>query len=251
MPDTLVDANIMSALPVFCEKIVFVGDARSGKSSVIDRYIHNSFSPDPDPTLSMRLGTKSWAVSEPSACVVNVELWDTQRGFGKNPAGEEFWRGTRAVVVCVDGQSSSCSSSSLRWLTGDAINECRKYEPSAIIFLLATKSDTLSERRENDIQDELQSFVDQRLCTTWALVSAKTMKGIYDKEDFLKQLLHALISQDIKAHKNRSRRSSTRQRQSLMDNNNRQSIRSSIRASAIGGPIKDVVLRLGSTAPNN
>ena len=37
MPDTLVDANIMSALPVFCEKIVFVGDARSGKSSVIDR----------------------------------------------------------------------------------------------------------------------------------------------------------------------------------------------------------------------
>lgn len=97
--------------------------------------------------------------------------------FGKGPAGQQFWQGTRAVVVCVDGQSSSCSNSALRWLTGTAVEECRKYEPNCIIFLLATKADSLSERRENEIEDELQSFVEQRLCNSWAVVSAKTMKG--------------------------------------------------------------------------
>ncbi|CDJ38519.1 hypothetical protein, conserved [Eimeria tenella] len=35
-PDTLADARLTAALPAFREKIVFVGDAQSGKTSVID-----------------------------------------------------------------------------------------------------------------------------------------------------------------------------------------------------------------------
>ena len=75
--------------------------------------------------------------------------------------------------------------------------------------------------------------------------------GIYDREDFLKQLLHVLITQDLKAHKSRSRRSSARQRHSLIDD--RTSTRSSVseRASLLGGQLKDVVLRLGSGTGNN
>lgn len=97
--------------------------------------------------------------------------------FGNSPAGEHFWRGTRAVVVCVDGQSSNCGRTAARWLTGPVIAECRKYEPNAIICLLATKADSFSERRINVIDRELQAFVDQRLCSTWAQVSAKAMTG--------------------------------------------------------------------------
>ncbi|CDJ62209.1 hypothetical protein, conserved [Eimeria necatrix] len=36
LPDTFADARLMAALPAFRQKIVFVGDAQSGKTSVID-----------------------------------------------------------------------------------------------------------------------------------------------------------------------------------------------------------------------
>lgn len=282
----------------------------------------------------MRVGTKSWAISDPGACVVNVELVDTPRGvsltllfrapdagrqsrasrcpqipcallppavfallfcvlrqFANSAAGNEFWQGTRAVIVCVDGQSRSCHGVASRWLTGPVIAECRKHSPNAIICLLATKADSYSERRAQIIDTEMQSFVERNLCSTWAKVSAKEMTGklpvnssaasrlprkklsprftfrlkrlfsnsrylqgascgslsvgIYDKADFLKQLLYALVTQDLKAHKNRVRRS-IKARASVVEPDRASATgRASIsqRASVMGAQLKEVAVR--------
>lgn len=242
---------MMMALPVFKEKIVFIGDPSSGKSSIVDRYIHNRFNLHAEPTWAMRLGTKSWAISDPAACIVNVELWDTPRGFGSTPAGEQFWQGTRAVVVCVDGQSANCASTASQWLRGSAIAECRKYCPNVLVCLLATKADAFSDHRKENIDSEMQAFADRSLCSTWAQVSAKAMTGIYDKSDFLKQLLHALVSKDLKGNKTRGRLSLLKPRQSIVDATGAPSQgRLSIvqRVSLAGGQLRDLAAHRMSSA---
>ncbi|KAL8431311.1 hypothetical protein Efla_006877 [Eimeria flavescens] len=335
LPETLLDSHVMAALPVFREKIVLLGDPLSGKSSLVDRYISNKFSIHQEPTWSVRVGTKSWAISDPAACILNVELWDTPRGFSTALAGEDFWRGTRAVVVCVDGQNSACSAAAARWLTGPLVASCRQHEPNAVVCLVATKVDGLSERRAGVLDEELQAEVDKGHCSTWAKVSAKEMTGrlpslsfslslsvfaqslcqlprggyslgacgsvsvqwlsgggaprqqseaaqqqdglccwrtaagsacvfgcrlglgvsactgIYDTNDFLKQLLHALVSKELKAPKSRVRRSLLRPRQSV-SGQSRDSIASggrpsiASRASVTAEQLKEVAIRFGS-----
>lgn len=97
--------------------------------------------------------------------------------FGSTPAGEHFWQGTRAVVVCVDGQSANCASRASHWLHGSAIAECRKYCPNVLVCLLATKADAFSDHRKENIESEMQDFADTGVCATWAQVSAKAMTG--------------------------------------------------------------------------
>ncbi|OEH77773.1 hypothetical protein cyc_06784 [Cyclospora cayetanensis] len=158
------------------------------------------------------------------------------------------------MLVCVDGQSSTCKSTATRWLTGTAMAECRKYAPDAIVCLLATKADSVSERKAEATAEEFQAFVDQGLCSTWAQVSARALTGIYDKNDFLKQLLHALVSRDMKTHKSRSRRSFIKPRQSITGGNaGTPSARLSIseKASILGTQLKDVALRCSSIIGTN
>ncbi|KAL8429072.1 hypothetical protein ACSSS7_006779 [Eimeria intestinalis] len=97
--------------------------------------------------------------------------------FSTSLASEQFWRGTRALLVCVDGQLTSCASVATRWLTSPVVAACRRHEPGVVVCLVATKTDALSDRRAEIIDAEMQGFVDDGLCSTWAKVSAKEMTG--------------------------------------------------------------------------
>lgn len=97
--------------------------------------------------------------------------------FATTTAGASFWRGTRALLVCVDGNIADVSGAVLRWLESNVVEECKLFEPKAVIFVLITKADLMQPEKIQNVAKMMDDYISSGFCTTWALVSAKKMMG--------------------------------------------------------------------------
>lgn len=122
-------------------KIIFIGDSTVGKTSIIHRYLNNSFTKQMDSTIGASFSCARKEKNDGSG--VKLHIWDT--------AGQErfrsiinlYYRGADAVVLVCDLTNQSSIDSLEHWIA-DFYD--RTNNPDAKFILVGNKVDLLQRR---------------------------------------------------------------------------------------------------------
>ena len=160
-------------------KIILVGDVSVGKTSIVGRYINNSFSDDYKCTISAEQNTK--IIKEDDKNSIKLNIWDTAGQEKFRAITRQYYRDCQGAVIVFDITNRKSFNTLDVW-----INEIKEYgNKETVIIILGNKSD-LEEEREitmNDIQNKLN---DEYL---YFEVSAKNGNNISMAFDKMKKLI--------------------------------------------------------------
>jgi small GTP-binding protein len=121
-------------------KVVIVGSASVGKSSILRRLVQNVFTTDAAPTCGADFYTYSSPVNNTS---VNLQIWDTAGQERFRSISRSYFRNAVGAVLVYDVTSLSSFDDLVMWLT-DLQNLCM---PNAYILLVGNKADREADRQ--------------------------------------------------------------------------------------------------------
>ena len=174
-------------------KIVVLGDMSVGKTSILTRYIKNSFDAFNESTIGAAFFTKT--VKSERNEDVNFEIWDTAGQERYDSLLPMYYRNANVILVVFDlNNINSFNNLRTRWL--EIINE-RKSE--SLIFLIGNKCDL----EENISQDDINNFVEEHPGIEYFKVSAKDDTGL---TELFQGIVNRII--EFKAYKTVSNSSS-------------------------------------------
>ncbi|XP_020646316.1 ras-related protein Rab-24 [Pogona vitticeps] len=137
-------------------KVVMLGKEYVGKTSLVERYVHNRFLVGPyQNTIGAAFVAKVMSVG---GRTVTLGIWDTAGSERYEAMSRIYYRGAKAAIVCYDLTDSSSFQRAKFW-----VNELQNFEENCRIYLCGTKSDLLDEdrrRREIDFHDA-QDYADE------------------------------------------------------------------------------------------
>ena len=168
-------------------KCVLLGESGAGKSSLIERFINNTFKKD---TLSTLIGSFSSKIVfyEKENIKIRFDIWDT--------AGQEKYRSINKIFY-QDAQVSLLVYDITQEDTYKAIkdywfSEVKENSPEdAIIFLVGNKSDLYEKEVVNE--EEARQYANE-INSLYKLVSAQTGEGI---EDIFKMVGERLLTEEF------------------------------------------------------
>jgi small GTP-binding protein len=136
----------------FIFKIILIGDANSGKTSLINRYVTKSFSDKYICTIGVDFMTKAVKINNQT---IKLQIWDTAGMEKYKQITTSYYRGAQAAIVCFDLTSQASFMSLQRWVD----DYSRFYNPifTKNIFIVGNKSD-LTEDREVS-QEQIERWV--------------------------------------------------------------------------------------------
>jgi Ras-related protein Rab-5C len=149
-------------------KIVLLGDAAVGKSSIVLRLTKNSFSEYGESTIGAAYVTTS---IETETAVVKFELWDTAGQERYNALAPMFYRNAAAALIVYDITSRNSLDRAKRWVT-----EIQS-QPGTIIVLIGNKVDMENLRQ---IPKEVAEQYAQEAGVYHFEASAKTNTNIHE-----------------------------------------------------------------------
>ncbi|XP_015680480.1 ras-related protein Rab-24 [Protobothrops mucrosquamatus] len=137
-------------------KVVMLGKEYVGKTSLVERYVHNRFLVGPyQNTIGAAFVAKVMPVG---GRTVTLGIWDTAGSERYEAMSRIYYRGAKAAIVCYDLTDRSSFQRAKFW-----VNELQNFEENCRIYLCGTKSDLLEEdkrRREIDFHD-VQDYADE------------------------------------------------------------------------------------------
>ena len=168
-------------------KCVLLGESGTGKSSLIERFINNTFKKD---TLSTLIGSFSSKIVfyEKENIKIRFDIWDT--------AGQEKYRSINKIFY-QDAQVTLLVYDITHEETYKAIKdywykEVKENSPEdAIIFLVGNKSDLYEQEEVNE--EEAREYA-KEINSLFKLVSAQNGDGI---EDIFKMVGERLLTEDF------------------------------------------------------
>jgi len=168
-------------------KCVLLGESGTGKSSLIERFINNTFKKD---TLSTLIGSFSSKIVfyEKENIKIRFDIWDT--------AGQEKYRSINKIFY-QDAQVTLLVYDITQEYTYKAIkdywfSEVKENSPKdAIIFLIGNKSDLYEKEVVNE--EEARQYANE-INSLYKLVSAQTGEGI---EDIFKMVGERLLTEEF------------------------------------------------------
>ncbi|XP_075681269.1 ras-related protein Rab-22A-like isoform X2 [Dermatophagoides pteronyssinus] len=120
-------------------KICLLGDTGVGKSSIVQRFVHNTYNPCMENTIGASFMTKTMYIK--STCY-KLNIWDTAGQERYKALAPMYYRGANICIVVYDVTSRSSFDSVQSW-----IRELRTYLlEKCLICIVGNKSD-LADRR--------------------------------------------------------------------------------------------------------
>lgn len=174
-------AAAASAKAVRSEKIVLIGAASSGKTSIVNRFTRNSFSEASEATIGAAFVSKVVTINNTE---VKLEIWDTGGTEKYRSLAPMYYRDARAAIIVFDVTNEQSFNEAAEWL-----NEFRERgQPAALVVGAANKVD-LVERRVVK-KDTAEDFGFQNQFEFIKETSALSGLGVNDLfMDLAKQLL--------------------------------------------------------------
>lgn len=118
-------------------KICILGDSGVGKSSLVQRFVHNTFTVGNESTIGASFLTKTIVVGEKT---IKFNIWDTAGQEKYRALAPMYYRGSQACVIVYDVTSVQSYKSVSVW-----IRELQSHAPSdVVIALAANKSDLVN-----------------------------------------------------------------------------------------------------------
>jgi small GTP-binding protein len=120
----------------FVFKVAVIGDHNVGKTTLVKRFVDDTFQPNVAPTLGVDFYSRVLEGVE-EGVNVRLQFWDTAGAEKYNSLVSTVFRGASAVIVCFDITNASTFAHVEGWVR-DAKQHC---QPQAYFMLVATKAD--------------------------------------------------------------------------------------------------------------
>merc|ERR1719401_527840 len=150
-------------------KLVLLGDAAVGKSSILMRFLQNKFCDDMETTVGACFSTKTIELRDR---VVKFEIWDTAGQERFKSLAPMYYRGASSAMVVYDQTNASTFERAQEWVRQvmqTAMN------PNIVVALVGNKMD-LGEQRQVPLETA-EAFA-QREGLLFQETSAKTGKNV-------------------------------------------------------------------------
>jgi Ras-related protein Rab-32 len=172
-------------------KVLVVGNVATGKTSVIKRYVRNTFSGDYQTTIGVDFALKR---VQTEGTDINVQLWDIAGQERFAGLSRIFYTHAVAAIVVFDLFDSKSFESAVNWKQDiDAKVFLPSGEPIPVL-LLGNKADLISDENKPCVTDEqMEAFVQEHKFFKGFKCSAKT-------GDNIKKACKALVTQIVKNH---------------------------------------------------
>lgn len=206
---TIQSQNQQTPNPRFAQfKLVLLGESAVGKSSIVHRFVKNTFDDMRESTIGAAFLTQSITIPE-TETTVKFEIWDTAGQERYKSLAPMYYRNANAALCVYDITSSSSFTKAQDW-----ISELRKQAPEGIVIALVGNKTDLEEEREVN-QDEVEEYVtgllnggasEAKIIT--AECSAKSGDGVIEIFDKIARALP--VDEVIEASANRNRQGAGR-----------------------------------------
>jgi len=167
-------------------KIILIGDAGVGKTSISGRYITSSFKDVYQATLQVEKRMK--IINEDDKTSIRLNIWDTAGQEKFRSITRQFYRDCQGAFIVFDLTKKSSFNELKTW-----INELKTHgNDDTVIIILGNKSDLTTEREisedviKNEIKDKYKYFE----------VSAKTGNNVSLAFDEMKKLIMQKIKKN-------------------------------------------------------
>ena len=167
-------------------KIILIGDAGVGKTSISGRYIDSSFKDAYQATLQVEKRMK--IINEDDKTSIRLNIWDTAGQEKFRSITRQFYRDCQGAFIVFDLTKKSSFNELKTW-----INELKTHgNDDTVIIILGNKSDLTTEREisedviKNEIKDKYKYFE----------VSAKTGNNVTLAFDEMKKLIMQKIKKN-------------------------------------------------------
>jgi small GTP-binding protein len=115
-------------------KIIILGDASVGKTSLISRYIKNSFDTRTNQTIGIQFNQRMIKIDQTN---IMIQLWDTAGQERYRAITRHYYHGSHAVLLCFDMSELSTMYSVESW-----IKDIKSFGLDNVPYLIVgTKSD--------------------------------------------------------------------------------------------------------------
>jgi len=157
-------------------KVLVVGDVATGKTSVIKRYVRNTFSKDYQTTIGVDFALKR---VNTNGTDMNVQLWDIAGQERFSGLSRIFYTHAVAAIIVYDLFQRDSFESAAKWKKDI---DSKVFLPSGAkipVLLLGNKDDLASEQQQPEVSDEeIEKFVKDHGFFAHFKVSAKTGHNI-------------------------------------------------------------------------
>ena len=147
-------------------KLVLLGDASVGKTSLVGRFVNNQFNEAVETTVGAAFSTQS--VTSDSGKSIRYEIWDTAGQERFKSLAPMYYRNASCAVVVFDLTSESSFSRAKEWVKQLALSN----NPDIVIALAGNKADIPSSQRQVKPETIKQFVLDENLI--YLETSAKT-----------------------------------------------------------------------------
>ena len=151
-------------------KVILVGSSGVGKTSLVSSFFDNPFENQDLPTVA------------PASCAaimeveggkrVELQIWDTAGQERFQAISQMFYRDSHVAFVCFDPRQPEPVQN---W-----ISRVRSEVPECIIYLVATKADTLKQEEINELNAKASDMLTNFKAKNFLTTSAKTGAGVRD-----------------------------------------------------------------------
>ena len=172
-------------------KIILLGDIAVGKTSIIARYINNSFEDNYKCTIQADQQTK--IIKEDENTFIKLNIWDTVGQEKFRSLTRQYYNGCHGAIIVFDLTNKKSFDYIPNW-----IDEIKNFgDKNTIIIILGNKSDLTSEREisQNEIKNKLEDEY------FYFEVSAKNGNNISMVFDKMKKLIMEIKKEEEKKNK--------------------------------------------------
>ena len=174
---------------VFCVKCVLLGESAVGKSSLINRFINDTFIKDSLPTLVGCYSTKEKYYEEYNQ-KIKYEIWDTAGQEKYRSINKIFYQDACVALLLYDiTQKDSYEAIKDYWY-----NEVKEYSPNNVIIVIVGNKSDLYEHEQID-ENEVKEYC-KSINVLFKQTSAKSGEGINELFEMIG--LKILNSEDYK-----------------------------------------------------
>jgi small GTP-binding protein len=141
--------DISDNTDLFLAKIVVLGAQGVGKTSLLNRFIHNDFKQVYSSTIGANFLTKKLVIPDYPHITIRLQIWDTAGQERFRSISKLYYRGAHAALLCYDITDASSFDQMGAWLQELRQHNVNSPHPSAdedesVIHVVGTKADVVA-----------------------------------------------------------------------------------------------------------
>ena len=134
-------------------KIILIGNSGVGKSSILQRYVCDTFDSHSDSTICIEYGQKTIKINK---LTYSLNIWDTAGQERYRSVIQGYYRNVDGVLLCFDPTNEQSFKDLDKW-----INEFKNISDNVNIILVSTKMD-IQDKDKIITQNQSRTYANNR-----------------------------------------------------------------------------------------